>query len=217
MSRLPSLPAWSLLAAVIAFDPAVAAAQDAADLAHSTLTGDWDGTRSDWLQRGVNVRGDYVGEAMGVVDGGRGERGARYAQQVRLGVDLDLAKLAGWGGGTLHVTVNDRRGRSTSADLLGNRFPIQEAYGGQFTRLTELSYDRRFNDGRSYIKAGFYAMGNQFGAHTLLTNFVNAAFCAHPLAMSGNSGWYNYPNARWGAEAAQQLTPAANLRVGWFQ
>ncbi|MCW0412996.1 Porin B [Xanthomonas sacchari] len=215
--RLPPLPAWSLLAVVIAFVPAIAAAQDAADLAHSSLTGDWDGTRSDWLQRGVNVRGDYVGEAMGLVDGGRGERGARYAQQMRLGVDLDLAKLAGWDGGTLHVTVNDRRGRSTSADLLGNRFPIQEAYGGQFTRLTELSYDRRFNDGRSYIKAGFYAMGNQFGAHTLLTNFVNAAFCAHPLAMSGNSGWYNYPNARWGAEVAQQLTPAANLRVGWFQ
>lgn len=72
-----------------------------------------------------------------------------------------MAKLAGWGGGSLHVTINDRRGRSTSADLVGNRFPIQEVYGGQYTRLSEFSYDRSFNQGRTYLKLGFYAMGNQ--------------------------------------------------------
>ncbi|MET0131496.1 MAG: carbohydrate porin, partial [Stenotrophomonas chelatiphaga] len=168
--------------------PMLASAQSANANAYDgqTLTGDWGGTRSELAARGIAFRGDYVGEAMGVVDGGYGETGARYAQQVRVGMDLDMGKLAGWDGGTLHVTLNDRRGRSTSVDFVGNRFPIQEAYGGQYTRLTELSYDQKFADGQSYFKLGYYAMGNQFGLHSLLTHFVNAAFCAHPLAMSGN-------------------------------
>ncbi len=197
--------------------PALAAAQSVNRYDGATLTGDWGGTRTALDERGIRFRGDYVGEAMGVVDGGYGRTGARYAQQVRVGVDLDMGTLAGWSGGAFHVTLNDRRGNSTSADLVGNRFPIQEAYGGQYTRLTEASYDQTFNAGQSYFKLGYYAMGNQFGLHSLLTHFVNAAFCAHPLAMSGNSGWYNYPTARWGGEVAQQVSPALNVRTGWFQ
>jgi porin len=199
--------------------PALAQAQSASGNAYSgkTMTGDWGGTRSDLADQGIVFRGDYVGEGMGVIDGGYGDKGARYAQQVRVGVDFDMGKLAGWDGGTFRFTLNDRRGNSTSADLVGNRFPIQEAYGGQYTRLTELSYDQKFNAGRSYFKLGFYAMGNQFGLLSAGTSFVNAAFCAHPLAMSGNSGWYNYPTARWGGEVAQQVSRDVNVRVGWFQ
>ena len=121
-----------LLAALLL--PAVASAQSSNRYEGKTLTGDWGGSRTDLFERGVAFRGDYVGEAMGVVDGGYGETGARYAQQVRVGVDLDMGKLAGWDGGAFHFTLNDRRGRSTSVDLVGNRFPIQEAYGGQYTR-----------------------------------------------------------------------------------
>jgi porin len=206
------------LIGVLLMSPLLAQAQSSADAyTGKTLTGDWGGTRSDWAARGVSFRGDYVGEALGVVDGGYGKTGARYAQQVRAGLDFDMGKLAGWDGGAFHFTLNDRRGRSTSVDLIGNRFPVQEAYGGQYTRLTEFSYDQKFNRGSSYFKLGYYAMGNQFGLLSAGTNFVNAAFCAHPLSMSGNSGWYNYPVARWGGEFAQQVSPAVNVRVGWFQ
>jgi len=215
-AKSPSL-GLSLGILATALLPALASAQSSNRYEGKTLTGDWGGTRTDLLERGIAFRGDYVGEAMGVVDGGYGETGTRYAQQVRVGMDLDMGKLAGWDGGAFHFTLNDRRGRSTSVDFVGNRFPIQEAYGGQYTRLTELSYDQTFNAGQSYYKLGYYAMGNQFGLHSLLTHFVNAAFCAHPLAMSGNSGWYNYPMARWGGELAQQVSPAVNVRTGWFQ
>jgi len=215
-AKSPSL-GLSLGILATALLPALASAQSSNRYEGKTLTGDWGGTRTDLFERGIAFRGDYVGEAMGVVDGGYGETGARYAQQVRVGMDLDMGKLAGWDGGAFHFTLNDRRGRSTSVDFVGNRFPIQEAYGGQYTRLTELSYDQTFNAGQSYYKLGYYAMGNQFGLHSLLTHFVNAAFCAHPLAMSGNSGWYNYPMARWGGEFAQQISPAVNVRTGWFQ
>jgi porin len=35
--------------------------------------------------------------------------------------------------------------------------------------------------------------------------------------MSGNSGWYNYPNARWGAAVRYRLGPELLLRTGVYQ
>jgi porin len=60
-------------------------------------------------------------------------------------------------------------------------------------------------------------MGNDLGGMPLGCNFVNAAFCAHPLSESGNSGWYNYPNARWGAAVRYRLRPDLALRTGLYQ
>ncbi|MFT4076080.1 MAG: carbohydrate porin [Asticcacaulis sp.] len=181
-----------------------------------TLFGDMGGLRTDWAAKGITLRGDLVVEGLGVTEGGY-ENGFRTAEQIRIGVDFDMKKLAGWSGGAFHFTLNDRRGESTSADLVGNRFPIQEAYGGLYARITEMSYDQSFFDGKTYVKAGFYAMGNGYAVQTLGTNFVNAAFCAHPLSLSGDSGWYNYPNARWGLEVMQKLTPEVSVRTGVFQ
>jgi porin len=206
-----SLPALAAVSFNVAAAPLTPEQFDA-----QTLTGDWGGLRSDAAQAGYDLRADYVSETLGVPVGGL-HHSTRYTQQVRVGVDVRSEPVFGYDGGTFRVTINDRRGNDASGDLVGNRFPIQEAYGAQYTRLSELSYDQKFNGNKSYFKLGFYAMGNQFASHTLLLNFVNAAFCAHPLAFMGNSGWYNYPAARWGAEAAQQVTPTVNVRVGWFQ
>ncbi|TAA40134.1 carbohydrate porin [Pseudoxanthomonas winnipegensis] len=181
-----------------------------------TMTGDWGGVRQDWFTRGVAPRGDYIGEAVDVIDNGEGASGARYAQQLRFGLDLAMDRLAGWRGGAFHLTLNDRRGRSASADLVGNRFALQQVYGGTYTRLSEVSFDYGFAGG-GYLKLGFYAMGSHFGLLAAGNSFLNSALCAHPLSMTGNSGWYNYPVARWGAEAGWPLAARVVLRGGWFQ
>jgi porin len=80
---------------------------------------------------------------------------------------------------------------------VGNRLPIQENYGGLYTRLTELSYERTLFTPALNVKLGYMAMGNDLGGldSGILCNFMNAGFCGHPLNMSGGSGWTNYPNA----------------------
>jgi porin len=182
----------------------------------STLTGDWGGARTRYAEAGVNFRGDYVSETFANVSGGLA-RGSTYAQQLRLGADLDMARLAGWSGATLHLTINDRRGAGVSADYIGNRLPVQEVYGGPYTRLSEASYEQNLADGRLNLRLGFFAMGNDLGGMAIGCQLVNAAFCAHPLSLSGNSGWYNYPNARWGAAIRYQLRPELLVRTGVFQ
>ncbi len=52
--------------------PLAAQAESSSDNAFSgkTMTGDWGGTRSELYADGVNVRGGFIDEAMGVVNGG---------------------------------------------------------------------------------------------------------------------------------------------------
>jgi porin len=192
----------------------LAPAAPAADT--STLTGDWGGARTRYAEAGVNFRGDYVSETFANLSGGLA-RGSTYAQQLRLGADLDVARIAGWSGATLHFTINDRRGAGVSSDYIGNRLPVQEVYGGPYTRLSEASVEQNLDDGRLNLRLGFFAMGNDLGGMAIGCQLVNAAFCAHPLSLSGNSGWYNYPNARWGAAVRYQLRPELLLRTGVYQ
>ena len=182
----------------------------------TTLTGDWGGLRTRLQADGITVRGDYVSESFAVADGGL-RSGAAYTQQVRAGLDFDMAQIAGWSGAKLHLTLNDRRGKGLSSDYVGNRLPIQEAYGGQYTRLSELSYEQDLSGGDVNLRLGYFAMGNDLGGVAAGCTFVNAAFCAHPLSMSGDSNWYNYPNARWGGALRVRARRDLLVRTGVFQ
>lgn len=184
----------------------------------STLTGDWGGLRHQLDEQGIKFTGDYSGETAYNAHGGQ-HRSARYSQNIKLGVQLDLGKLYGLhNGDKIQLTVNDRRGNSASEDLAGNRLPIQENYGGLYTRLTELSYERSLFTPALNLKLGYMAMGNDLGGldSGILCNFMNAGFCGHPLNMSGGSGWTNYPNAHLGARVKYDFSPAWQLRVAAF-
>ncbi|MBV4533679.1 carbohydrate porin [Pseudomonas sp. SWRI107] len=187
-------------------------------LTRDTLTGDWSGLRHQLEQDGVKVTGDYSGETAYNAHGGL-HRSARYSQNIKLGVQFDLSKLYGLdNAGKVQLTINDRRGNSASEELVGNRLPIQENYGGLYTRLTELSYERTLFTPALNVKLGYMAMGNDLGGldSGILCNFMNAGFCGHPLNMSGGSGWTNYPNAHLGGRIKYDFSPAWQLRVAAF-
>ncbi|MDT3712469.1 carbohydrate porin [Pseudomonas soli] len=195
----------------------LALASTPAFAADNTLTGDWGGLRQQLAADGITFTGDYSGETAYNAHGGL-HRSARYSQNLKLGAQFDLSKLYGLdNGGKVQLTINDRRGNSASEDLVGNRLPIQENYGGLYTRLTELSYERNLSPALN-LKLGYMAMGNDLGGldSGILCNFMNAGFCGHPLNMSGGSGWTNYPNAHLGARLKYDLAPDWQLRVAAF-
>ncbi|WP_153773826.1 carbohydrate porin [Pseudomonas sp. MNR3A] len=205
-------PAFRLTPLVFALTSTASLAAD------NTLTGDWGGLRQQLEEDGIHIIGDYSGETAYNAHGGL-HRSARYSQNLKLGVQFDLSKLYGLdNGGKVQLTVNDRRGNSASEDLVGNRLPIQENYGGLYTRLTELSYERNLFTPALNLKLGYMAMGNDLGGldSGILCNFMNAGFCGHPLNMSGGSGWTNYPNAHLGARVKYDLSPSWQLRVAAF-
>ncbi|SDI48081.1 carbohydrate porin [Pseudomonas panipatensis] len=207
-----------LLLGACCLNPSLALADDADLLDRPTLSGDWGGLRRELDTKGIRFTGDYSGETVYNADGGK-RRSARYSQNIKLGVRFDLDRLyAADNAGVVQLTINDRRGGDGSGDLIGNRLPVQENYGGLYTRLTELSYERTLFTPDLDVKLGYMAMGNDLGGldSGILCNFMNAGFCGHPLDMSGGSGWTNYPNARLGVGLKYNFTPAWQLRVAAF-
>lgn len=198
--------------------PLSSAQADAFDLmSRSTLTGDWGGERQKLADAGVKLTGDYSSETISNLHGGI-KRGTRYAQQIRIGAQFDLSKLLDTSDvGVVQIIVNDRRGHSATEDLLGNRLSAQENYGGQYTRLTEFSYQRNLFSPDLSTKVGFMVMGTDFGGMPILANFVSAGFCAHPLTMGSGSGWGNYPTAHWGGELRYNVNPSLTLQTAVFQ
>lgn len=181
-----------------------------------TMTGDWGGLRTELGQDGVNFRGSYIGNGAWNFAGGK-RIGADYADQWAFGADMDMDKLAGLTGGTLHVTFNIRSGRNATTDYVGNRIDVQEIFGdGQDFRLAELSYEQMLFHGVLNVKAGWVVMGDDFGRTGILCDFENDAFCAHPVSLPSNSGWSDYPLGHWGARIRVNLPNNFYAETGLF-
>ncbi len=192
--------------------PALAQAQVASSnlglndwLQWKDATGNWGGLRPLLADDGIKFRGDYVSETSGNPVGGR-EQGGAYTGEVMFGVDVD-SRLAGWNGGTFHLTITDRTGSSLSKDKIGNILTVQEIYGdGQTLRLTELSYEQKLFGGRVDVEAGHinteadFASSPVYFGGALWCNFQSNAICGTPIAAPINTaGYVAYPASNWGA------------------
>ncbi|KAF5274896.1 hypothetical protein FQR65_LT16843 [Abscondita terminalis] len=93
----------------------VASAEDAFDLHGSTMTGDWNGTRTEWAEKGIKFDGTIAMDGSYLADGGYDAHQApTFATQFGLGTTLDMTKLAGWSDVTIRALVTARQGESTS-------------------------------------------------------------------------------------------------------
>jgi porin len=187
-------------------------------LTSPALTGDWNGGRTKLKRDGITISGSYTGEFADALSGGK-RSGNDIASQFGLGMDVDLGKLAGLNGAILHFAVNQRVGRNTSADDIGNKLAVQEVYGaGETLRIVEMSYEQKLDGDQIDTKAGFYPMGNDFAGTALLLDFQNVGFCVHPQNLPGSSGWSDYPTGKWGGRIKYMPSgsPTTYIQIGVF-
>ena len=98
--------AHSLLAITICTMMSPAFAEDAFDLNGTTMTGDWNGTRTELANQGVKFDGTIAMDSSYLADGGYDAHQApTFATQFGLGTTLDMEKLAGWSGVTVRALV----------------------------------------------------------------------------------------------------------------
>ncbi|HEY0281688.1 MAG TPA: carbohydrate porin, partial [Rhizomicrobium sp.] len=107
---LPVLAMAGLVAAAPAFGQAEAGAQGTDVWTQDTLTGDWGGGRSRLADSGITLGLAEISEVLGNVSGGQKQAGT-YMGRTELVVDLDLDKLVGWKGATIHVNGFQIHGR----------------------------------------------------------------------------------------------------------
>ncbi|QCI12859.1 porin [Pseudomonas putida] len=209
---------------------ALLAAMACAPLAHAAkpfasdspwALGDWNGTRSDLAQQGIDFEFAYVGEIGTNLDGGyNNDRSASYSDQYALGARFDLQKLLGWHDARLQLTVANRNGDNISNERVGDPrvgtlSSSQEVWGrGSHWRMTQLYFQQAFFDQRLDIKAGRFGEGEDFNSFDC--NFQNLTFCGSQV---GNWGgiWYNWPITQWALRVKYALAPELFAQIGAYE
>jgi len=206
------------LAAVLTLCAPVAQAQDgqaAGDAPPPTLPKTTQNAQWQPLaDRGITLSLSYTGEAAVNLDGGL-RRDAAYAGQVYVGADLDMAKIAGVDGATIHAAVTNRHGENLAAIALGNNTSVQEIYGTQNTHLAILTWEQKL--GPLTVEAGRSQANVHFLNSPLYCNFQSNSACGNPTFVFKNSNFTYFPASSWMAHAKLDLTPEVFAHAGVYE
>ncbi|WP_033727654.1 carbohydrate porin [Pseudomonas cremoricolorata] len=217
----PILLALTLCPVLVALAPG-AAAQAAFDADSPWMLGDWNGSRSQLLERGYDFTVGYTGEVGSNLRGGYDhDRTARYSDQFTFGSHFDLAKIAGWADTDAQLTITERSGRNISNDRIndprvGGFTSAQEVWGrGQTWRLTQMWVRQKYFDGALDVKVGRFGEGEDFNSFPC--DFQNLAFCGSQVGNWVGGIWYNWPVSQWALRVKYHLTPELFVQVGAFE
>lgn len=185
-----------------------------------TMTGDWGGVRTSLVNTGIDFHLAYLGQIGSNVAGGKA-RGTDYTGQVTLGADWDLQKLFGGpAGGIVHSYVEDRAGRSVSADYTGSTFEEDGFYGsGENFRLMELAYEQNLFNKRLNVLVGYSVLGFEFDFSPVLcnANFLANGLCGHPQFLATDTGFQIGPQADWGGRVRFYPIPSLYIATGAYE
>jgi porin len=212
------------LAGLLAAMPAAAqapgddAAAPAAIWHQGTLTGDWRGLRSQLSDHGIALGATETSEVLANLSGGV-RRGAVYEGRLELDLDLDLAKLAGWGGATVHVSAYQIHGRGLSSNYLGgNILEVSSIEALRATRLFDAYLEQSLFDHTVLVRLGQIAADDEFKVSQYAgSTFVNGTF-GWPGILSADlpSGGPAYPLATPGVRVRYQPNASWSWQTGLF-
>ena len=140
------------------------------------LTGDWGGLRTDWESHGVQLGANDIGEILGNLTGGA-RRGAIYEGRLEVLLNLDLEKIAGWSGATVHANAYQIHGRGLSANDLGNNLLVASNIEAErATRLFDLWLEQHLWTNLVSVRIGQLAADDEFIVSPYASLFVNSTF-----------------------------------------
>ncbi len=169
-----------------------------------------DPVRASFAQRGVLYGLNYTGEYYNVTSGGV-SRGSTYNGLIETYVDLDLEKLLGWKGGTIHANAYYVHGIGPTTNT-GSSFAVSNLEGFETVRLDELWFEQALLDDKLKLKFGAIAADTEFFVSDTAGAFLNGTFgWAGILATNMVQGGPAYPLTAMGARA--QFAPTDNLTI----
>ena len=192
-----------LAATIIAFSfPAVAAEEPAPAYGEETLSGDWNGLRSDWYRHGLAVDLGFKWDAMRVASGGL-RQGGRPIGHFDLSAKGDMEKLVGWKGATALVNFIYDGGGKTNEDHLGSLLGASNIEVSVNTsRFYQAWVEQSFAEGKLAVLAGLYPIDTEFQVVESAGLFVQPPYGAAPdIALTRGPSIFNNPafglRAKW--------------------
>lgn len=183
-------------------------------LSTDTLTGDWGGLRTVAVAHGVTFSGSYIGEFMANVRGGR-QTGGVYDALLQAGVDIDIEKMLGWPGATIHGTVVYPHGSSITMRKVGDLGYVSSIDAYDSVRLDEVWLEQKFLSERFSIRAGFMASDAEFAVMDTAAPFFHSAF-GTPIALTNNFAMSTYPYSALGVRLRVEPVSGWSVMVGAY-
>lgn len=126
------------------------------------MLGNWGGLRSDWSKRGVDFEFLYGGSMPGNLSGGK-KTGAIYQGALMMMLDLDSQKLAGYSGGSFHVSGLWLHGQKPFSDsYIGDLNKVNLLDYPNAARLWEVWYRQKFLNDKLSLKLGELSIDGDF-------------------------------------------------------
>ena len=166
--------------------------------------------------QGITLQWSYTGEAAANATGGLARKSA-YTGQVYLGADLDMDRLVGIPGATIHFAVTNRHGKSLTNIALGNNTSVQEVWGTQNTHLAILTWEQKLLNDRLTIEAGRSQANIHFLNSPLYCVFQSNSTCGNPTFVFKNSNFTYFPASSWMAHAKVLVAPRWFAHAGVYE
>ncbi|QWW70084.1 carbohydrate porin [Rhizobium sp. WYJ-E13] len=213
MKKVPAALAFAILAY-----GAGARADDMAppSYADTTLTGDWHGYRN-WLRdQGVTITMSQTSDVLGNVSGGV-KRGTAYDGLFQLQGDFDMGRLAGWTGGSIHISGYAIQGQGLSGKDVGNLLTATSVEADPGFRLGEFYLSQSLMNDKVTVKLGQILADQNFAISSTASLFVNSTF-GWPGIFAADlpGGGPAYPFAVPGAQIIVKPDDAWTLQAAVF-
>jgi porin len=192
-------------------EPAAAEAAGA-EAPEPKLLGDLGGLRPALARYGIDLGLSYIGETLGVVQGGV-KRGAIYEGQAGISLSADLDKLLDWSGGKIYANALNIHGRGASRAFLDNNILIASNIEARATtRLYRLYFEQSLFEDRASIRLGQIAADDEFLTSNTAGGLINSTF-GWPAwtAVDVRGGGPAYPLPQPGVRL--QVKPVADLTL----
>lgn len=165
---------------------------------------------------GIYFQLGYVWNFNALVSGGL-KTGVVPNGELFFGSVLDLQKLAGVTGASIHITLDERSGFGLSSNVGTNEAIGNNVGPTRQIRLSEFYWEQAIDNDRIDIQVGRTNPTLNFATSDISCQFVGGAICAQP------DSWYSsnlnnpYPMSTWGGFVNFQATPDVYLRAGAYQ
>ena len=179
------------------------------------VLGDWGGLRTKLEDAGIIPIVWLTINAAANLSGGL-DQGATAPGEFEIMLNFDMERIAGIKGGLVHFKVAHRFGKSLAHDYIGNIFGPQQIYGYTFTQLNQLYYEQALLDHRLVLRAGRFAVMNDFQISPYDYAFISQAFCGNPFGIFLNSPGVSAFVGAWGAFAKVLPTKRTYIMAGVY-
>jgi porin len=164
---------------------------------------------------GVYINGRTFNNVVSQPSGGL-KQGIFYDGFTLLGVDLDMNRIAGIHGGSMHVYINDMNGLNYFP-YSGALYPFNRVWSyNAASRLNEFSYEQTLFNDRLDVRVGRLPPGPEFDFSSTYCRIVTG-FCAVPAPYAYSKGYPAYNTASWAGVAQFKITRDYYVNAGVYE